>query len=126
MQSMDDSELLRQYGESDSEQAFATLVSRYVDLVYSVAFREVANHHQAEEITQAVFVILAQKAGSLSARTILAGWLFRTTRFTAANYVRAEIRRARREQEACMDSNLSQNGSDLWEDAAPMLNDVIA
>lgn len=123
---MDDSELLRQYAQSHCEDAFATLVSRHIDMVYSAALRHVANHHQAEEITQAVFVILAQKARSLSPTTMLAGWLFRTVRFTAANYLRGEIRRARREQEACMDPNPSQNRSDVWQEVAPMLNDAIA
>ena len=67
---MDDSELLRQYVQSQCEEAFATLVSRHIDMVYSAALRHVANHHQAEEITQAVFVILAQKARSLSPTTL--------------------------------------------------------
>jgi RNA polymerase sigma factor (sigma-70 family) len=126
MQLMDDNELLRQYAQTSSEEAFATLVSRHIDMVYSAALRHVANHHQAEEITQAVFVILAGKARLLSTGTILAGWLFRTTRFTAANYMRAEIRRARREQEACMQSNLSEDRGSSWQDVAPMLNDAIA
>jgi RNA polymerase sigma factor (sigma-70 family) len=126
MQLMDDNELLRQYAQTSSEEAFATLVSRHIDMAYSAALRHVANHHQAEEITQAVFVILAGKARLLSTGTILAGWLFRTTRFTAANYMRAEIRRARREQEACMQSNLSEDRGSSWQDVAPMLNDAIA
>jgi RNA polymerase sigma factor (sigma-70 family) len=126
MQAMDDNELLREYALHKSEQAFATLVARHIDLVYSVAFRHIANHHQAEEITQAVFVILARKAPTLSPSTILSGWLFRTTRLTAANYLRAEIRRTRREQDAFMQSNLNEDRGDLWRDVAPMLNDAIS
>src|SRR5712672_3491871 len=99
MQAMDDLELVREYALRKSEQAFATLVSRHVDLVYSAALRHVGNHHQAEEITQTVFVILARKARSFGPGTILPGWLSQTARLTAANYLRTEIRRARREQE---------------------------
>jgi len=117
--------LLRDYASRHSEQAFATLVSRHIDLVYSVACRHVGNHHQAEEITQAVFVILARKARSLAPGTILPGWLFRTARLTAANYLRGEIRRARREQEAYMQSTLSENAGDSWQEIAPLLNDAI-
>jgi RNA polymerase sigma factor (sigma-70 family) len=126
MQAMHDSELLREYALRNSEQAFATLVSRYIDMVYSAAFRHVANHHQAEEITQAVLVILARKAPALSPRTILAGWLFRTTLLTASNYLRAEIRRAQREQQSFMQSNLNEDRGDPWREVAPMLNDAIA
>ncbi|HYG36142.1 MAG TPA: sigma factor, partial [Clostridia bacterium] len=66
-----DMELVRRYARDKSEEAFATLVSRYVDLVYSVAMRQVRDSHLAEEVTQSVFVILAQKAGSLGPQTIL-------------------------------------------------------
>jgi RNA polymerase sigma factor (sigma-70 family) len=125
MSSMDDMQLLREYASRNSEEAFATLVSRHIDLVYSAALRHVGNHHQAQEISQAVFVILARKARSLSAGTILAGWLFRTARLTAANYVRTEIRRARREQEAYMQSNPSDNTGERYQEVAPALNDVI-
>src|SRR3989442_10659395 len=60
--------------------SFATLVSRYVGLVYSTAFRQCGHVQDAEEITQAVFVILARKAGALRQDTVLPGWLLRTTR----------------------------------------------
>lgn len=127
MQTTEDMELLREYAWRKSEQAFATLVSRHIDLVYSAALRHVGNHHQAEEITQAVFVILARKARSLGPGTVLAGWLFRTARLTAANYLRAEARRARREQEAFMQADSTDNPpGDPWRDVAPMLNDAIA
>jgi RNA polymerase sigma factor (sigma-70 family) len=125
MSSMDDMQLLREYASRNSEEAFATLVSRHIDLVYSAALRHVGNHHQAQEISQAVFVILARKARSLSAGTVLAGWLFRTARLTAANYLRTEIRRARREQEAYMQSDPTNNNGERWREVAPALNDVI-
>ena len=48
---MDDMALLREYALRNSEEAFATLVSRHIDLVYSAALRHVGNHHQAQEIT---------------------------------------------------------------------------
>jgi RNA polymerase sigma factor (sigma-70 family) len=125
MPAMDDMQLLREYAMRHSEEAFATLVTRHIDLVYSVAWRHTRNHHQAQEISQAVFVILARKAPSLSPRTVLAGWLFQTARLTAANYVRGEIRRARREQEACMQIDPNDRGDDTWKHIAPLLNEII-
>src|SRR4029079_16896673 len=104
MQETADSELLQEYARSGSEAAFATLVARYVNLVYSAALRKTGNAHAADEVTQAVFIILAQKAGKLSRKTILSSWLYQTARLTASNFLRTEIRRARREQEACVQS----------------------
>jgi len=67
---------------------FAALVQRHIALVHSVALRHTANAQHAQDITQAVFVILARKAGSLGRRTVLPGWLYHTARLTAANLQR--------------------------------------
>jgi DNA-directed RNA polymerase specialized sigma24 family protein len=79
----DDSELLRRYAENGSEEAFALLAARHVNVVYSVALHRVGNPHHAEEITQAVFIILARKAARLRHGRALSSWLFETTRLTA-------------------------------------------
>ena len=123
----DDLILLQEYARRGSEEAFAALVSRYINLVYSVALRSVRDPHLAEEITQAVFIILARKSGSLGPKTILAGWLCRTARYTSANALTIQRRRQRREQEAYMESILHEavNESALdetWNQIAPLLN----
>jgi DNA-directed RNA polymerase specialized sigma24 family protein len=98
MEAVDDMTLLREYAARHSESAFETLVSRRVSFVYSAALRQVRDPHLAEEVTQAVFIILAQKAGRISDETILTGWLFRTTRFAALAQTRAAAKRRQREQ----------------------------
>ena len=126
-----DMDLLRQYAGGNAESAFAALVSRHVNLVYSAALRKTGNPHAAEEITQAVFIILAQKAGRIPDRTILPGWLYQTARLTAANFFKREIRRARREQEAYMQSqtDLSRRSEteadETWQQLAPLLEDAM-
>ena len=100
----DDIELVRDYAARQSEGAFETLVSRYINLVYSSALRQVCDSHLAEEVTQAVFIILARKAGSLGPKTILPSWLHRTACYAAADALKRQRRRAIREQEALMQS----------------------
>ena len=125
MPELDDHELLAEFARNESEAAFAALVSRYVNLVYSTALRFTGNPHHAEEITQAVFIILARKAGKLSPRTVLSGWLYQTTRLTAANFVKGEIRRQHREQEAYMQSTLTEPDAAAWQQLAPQLDEAM-
>ena len=126
MQPTDDSALLRQYAENHSDEAFAALVTRHINLVYSVALRQVGNPHAAEEITQAVFIILAKKAAQLRHDKALSSWLFQATRLTANNFVRGETRRHRREQEAYMQSVLNESGDEVWPRIAPLLDTAVA
>src|SRR5580698_8977068 len=102
----DDMELAGEYARRQSESAFATLVSRHNDLVYSTALRQVRNPQLAEEVTQVVFILLARKAGSLNEKTILPGWLYRTACYVSKSALKQELRRQRREQEAYMQSTL--------------------
>jgi RNA polymerase sigma factor (sigma-70 family) len=122
MQELDDISLLRQYVERNSEEAFAELITRHINKVYSVALRHTRNPSQAEEITQAVFVILAQKAAKLSPRVILSGWLYETARLTSVTFLRSEIRRGRREQEALMETLAPEHEPAGWRQIAPLLD----
>ena len=119
--------MLRQYVENHSDEAFALLVAQHINLVYSVALRQVGNPHQAEEITQAVFIILAKKAaGSPRHKKALSSWLFQAAHLIANNFVRSEIRRHCREQEAFMQSGLNESGTGSWASIAPSLDTAVA
>ncbi|HTI68998.1 MAG TPA: sigma-70 family RNA polymerase sigma factor [Candidatus Limnocylindria bacterium] len=93
---MGDIELLREWVEHGSEDAFKCLVDQHIDMVYATARRLVYNPHEAEEVTQTVFVLLAKKAATLAPQTILPGWLHTTTRYVSAQMLRTESRRNRR------------------------------
>ena len=56
----------------------------------------------------------------------MSGWLYQTTRLTAANFLRGEIRRQQREQEAYMQSTMNEPDADAWPQIAPLLDDALA
>jgi RNA polymerase sigma factor (sigma-70 family) len=127
MSEMTDEDLVERFRRTESDEAFAQIVDRYLDLVYSVALRHTANPHHAEEITQAVFIVLARRASSLNRRTVLPGWLYHAARLTAANFLRSEMRRSRREQEAFMQSTLKETQQEaLWVELSPLLDTAMA
>ncbi|PWU10303.1 MAG: hypothetical protein C5B50_25770 [Verrucomicrobia bacterium] len=97
----EDADLLRQYIETSSEAAFTELVTRYLPLVYSAALRQVRGDASlAKDVSQMVFIALANKAASLTGRDLLAGWLYSSARLAASNVLRMNHRRKLREQEA--------------------------
>jgi RNA polymerase sigma factor (sigma-70 family) len=125
----DDMALLREYTGQGSEPAFAALVSRHVNLVYSIALRQVRDAHLAEDVTQATFIILARKAPTLTDKTILSAWLCRTARHVAANALTIQRRREHREQEAHMQATLTELNkpeSDAWQQISPLLEPALA
>ncbi len=101
MDLLDDSRLLRLYAEARSQSAFAELVRRHLNLVYRSALRQVrGDSHLAEDVSQAVFTLVAQRAGPLSRHPRFVGWLFTTTHHVTSVTLRRERRRQRREKEA--------------------------
>jgi RNA polymerase sigma factor (sigma-70 family) len=121
--SLTDQQLLCDYTGHRSEAAFAELVRRHVDFVYSAALRMVRDAHLAEDVTQGAFVALARNARQLTDRPILSGWLHRTAQNLAANTVRSDVRRRAREQEAAaMNELLAAEPEAAWEHIAPHLD----
>ncbi len=120
----DDFELLRAYANDRVEHAFSALVERYLPLVYSAAARQVAVPAEAEEIVQAVFLILARKAGSLRREVILPGWLLRTTRYVVANARRREQRRQNAERTVMKQYDPPELEA-AWEQITPVLDEAL-
>ena len=123
---MEDRLLLRRFVQDNSEEAFAALTARYLNLVYAVCRRELADAETAEDVTQAVFLILARKAPSLSRNVVLSGWLFQTARFAAKNARLQATRRATNEQKAA-EALMEQHTEDRqWAEIEPFLNQSLS
>jgi len=80
------------------QHAFAVLYDRYVDLVYSAAYRILGDPGLAEDTTQDVFVRLWRRPETFIAeRGRFISWLMSVTRNRALDEVRARGRRWKRE-----------------------------
>jgi DNA-directed RNA polymerase specialized sigma24 family protein len=97
---MNATDLLDAYRERGSDEAFAELVRRYTNLVYSVALRRLGNSALAEEVGQEVFTQLARAVPRLGTEASLVTWLHRTTVHVSIDVWRSETRRRVREEKA--------------------------
>jgi len=120
-----DLELLARYGRRHDEDAFAEIVRRHLNLVYSAALRQVRSPQLAEEVAQSAFTDLAHNAARLKRDTILTAWLYQVTRRTAIDVVRRESRRQLREQIAT-EMNAMNATTDDWTQIEPLLDDAMA
>jgi RNA polymerase sigma factor (sigma-70 family) len=128
----DDQNLLERYAASRDGAAFAEIVRRHVDLVHSAAVRRVGDRHMAEDVTQAVFVILARKPRSARSHRSLTAWFLTTVRYAAANALKVERRRRHHEQSAAVDAAArgGEGAADpadalAWQELAAHLDDAV-
>lgn len=119
-----DNDLLREYGRARSESAFAQLVQRHLNLVYSVALRRSGHPELARDACQLVFIDLARKAGRLANHPVLPAWLHRAAFFAASRLQRDEQRRAQREA-FIMSAESSTSDATDWDHIAPLLDEAV-
>jgi RNA polymerase sigma factor (sigma-70 family) len=128
---MNDWQLIQQWVGQRSESAFSQLVDRHIGFVHACARRQLNNSESAKEVTQAVFILLSEKAGSFREGIILPSWLFRTTRFLATRMLRSENRRKSHETKAAfMNSSSDYHGQtgvdDLWIRLEPHMDSALS
>jgi RNA polymerase sigma factor (sigma-70 family) len=121
---MNGTDLLSDFKESRSETAFAELVRRYTNLVYSIARRRLTNPAQAQEVTQTVFIRLASAAPKLCSEGELIAWLHRTTTNLSIDLWRCESRRRAREEHAFSMQSQTVNDA-IWSELSPVLDEAL-
>jgi RNA polymerase sigma factor (sigma-70 family) len=97
-----DAELLRRFSAGRDEAAFAELVNRHGPMVQGVCRRILANAHEAEDVFQAVFLVLVQKSSAIRRPELLANWLYgvacRIARKARIRAIRQEARERKAEK----------------------------
>jgi RNA polymerase sigma factor (sigma-70 family) len=123
-----DSQLLSTWLANREETAFRALVERHGRFVHSVARRGCLNDAQAADVSQLVFILLAQKAGSLTSRTSIAGWLHLTTVKQAQNVLAKSRREARKLHhfKTHMETPNNDDPAASWQEIRPQLDQALA
>jgi RNA polymerase sigma factor (sigma-70 family) len=119
-----DGALLERYVRDGDGSAFAALVRRHGPLVWGVCRRLVRHLHDAEDAFQAVFFVLARKAGSLRRPERLGPWLYGVACRTARKALALTARRRREGPVADVAAPTAPD--DLaWRELRPLLDDAI-
>ncbi len=136
---MEDWQLLQEYALRGTQRAFAELVARHINMVHSAAMRQVHDKHLAEDVSQAVFIILAKKANSIPSGALVSAWLLKAVRYASANALRMRSRRVRHETKAGefmrarwgrfgtpFDNSAEENIDAMqWREIAPLLDEAL-
>ncbi len=124
-----DSELLADWVAHRREAAFHALVERYATLVHMAAKRTCdGDASLAADASQLVFILLAQKAKSLTSHPTLAGWLHVTAVLKSRDLIDKARResRKRRHFSAAMENQPAHPAGDAWKEMQPVLDDALA
>jgi len=123
---LDARQQLKQFAKDRSESSFAAVVRHYLPLVYHAALRQVRNEQLAEDISQAVFILLAEKAHTFSEGDFLPAWLYKATRYASANALRTENRRRKLETEAARMNDTATFPPEDWSQLSPALDKAMS
>ena len=113
-----DHDLLSEYQRLGTEEAFHHIVERYSKLVFSACTRVINDAQAAEDASQAVFLIFAQRARTLKPDTVLAAWFHATARNCARHVQRGMARRETHERMAPSMNN-PKTDQDIWTEIRP-------
>jgi RNA polymerase sigma factor (sigma-70 family) len=120
-----DAALLAWFAAERDEAAFAELVRRHGPAVLGVC-RRVARHPQdAEDAFQAVFLILATKAGRLTRPELLGNWLYGVAYRIARRARRSAARRRAREGQVVTMPEPTVSPPEVSDDLSAILDDAL-
>src|SRR6516165_6833195 len=93
---LSDADLLERFRARHEEAAFTLLVQRHGPMVLAVCRRVLGDRHEAEDASQATFLVLVRRASAIRKQASLASWLYGVAyRVAVKARARATTRRAR-------------------------------
>ncbi|HEY4329503.1 MAG TPA: RNA polymerase sigma factor [Phycisphaerae bacterium] len=124
---LSDAQLLASFTRDASADAFGELVRRHIDMVYAAARRQLRDPHEAQDVTQAAFIVLARRAHTIRHAALLPAWLLKVTHFAAANTVKTAARRRKHEEARAMSIETAiLPGDPEWEKLSPHLDAALS
>jgi RNA polymerase sigma factor (sigma-70 family) len=121
---LSDRHLLERFAQNSDEDAFAALVRRHGSLVLSVCRRVLGHEQDAEDAFQAVFLVLARKAGSVRWRDDIGNWLYGVA-CRVARKARAQAVRHTTRCDPLRDVAAPAAEEREWEELRPVLDEEI-
>jgi RNA polymerase sigma factor (sigma-70 family) len=122
---MTDCKLMKAYASNGDEAAFTELAHRHTGMVYRVC-RAMVGEADAEDCVQAVFIVLARKAGSVKCSGSLGPWLYGLARNVSMRALKSRAVRTRREEGAAEMRESARPEAEVHEGQAPRIADVYA
>lgn len=121
-----DEVLLTRYVATGSEEAFRILVERHHAMVYSYCLRRLNRQTaEADDAAQAVFIVLARRAGSINPRIVLSCWLFQTAKYVVAHIHRDRARRKKHEGVMAKQKAKQNTTGSSWLEARQHVDELI-
>ena len=95
---MTDTQLLQLWARDRDEEAFAELVRRHQDMVYSTCLRKLGSPESAQDAAQQTFATLSLKAAKLAQHSNIGGWLYKSALLESSSLLKMETRRHNRHE----------------------------
>jgi RNA polymerase sigma factor (sigma-70 family) len=126
MRQLTDRELLDSYVRRDDHEAFAELVQRHMAFVLAAARRQtLGDASLADDVAQAVMIVLARRAASIAPGVALPSWLVTVTRHAAQNAMKIRTRQRFHERRALATEARVERSVASPDDANADLRDVL-
>jgi RNA polymerase sigma factor (sigma-70 family) len=121
-----DSDLLERFVRHHDEAAFITLLGRHGPMVLAVSRRILAHEHDAEDVYQAVFLLLACQARSIRKHASVGSWLHGVARRLAVRARNQANARTLREGQAAAMRETRSAGQTAWRELQAILDEELA